>query len=101
MYSKKVEFLYNLVFETLNLLSKQKKPKGEGSKEKALAHMVIDDPVVVLDSSIFGERGNIDLKADEREAQRCAVMNVFCCFSLRILYIEQFKALFCIKSLRI
>ena len=38
--------------------------------------MVIDDPVVVLDSSIFGERGNIDLKADEREAQRRTAMNV-------------------------
>lgn len=85
VYSKKVEFLYNLVFETLELLSKQKKPKNEGSKEKALAHLVIDDPVVVLDSSIFGEHGSIDLKADEKEAQRRAAMTVF--FSIQIHYV--------------
>ena len=86
MYSKKVEFLYNLVFETLDLLSKQKKSKGEGSKEKALAHMVIDDPVVVLDSSIFGERGNIDLKTDEREAQRRSALTVFFSFLSCFMY---------------
>lgn len=34
MYGKKVEFLYNLVYETLDLLSRQKKQKGEGTKEK-------------------------------------------------------------------
>ena len=34
VYSKKVEFLYNLVYETLDLLSRQKKQKGEGVKEK-------------------------------------------------------------------
>ena len=42
MYSKKVEFLYNLVYETLELLSKQKKQRAEGSKEKGM-----------LSSSIF------------------------------------------------
>lgn len=63
MYSRKVEFLYNLVFETLELLSKQRKAKGENTKEKGLVHQVMDDPVVVLDSSIFGERSIIDLKA--------------------------------------
>ena len=36
MYSRKVEFLYNLVFETLELLSKQRKAKGENTKEKGL-----------------------------------------------------------------
>ena len=80
VYSKKVEFLYNLVFETLELLSKQKRPKGDGTKEKGL-HLVMDDPVVVLDSSILGERGNIDLKQDEKEMQRRITMTVFITFS--------------------
>lgn len=43
------------------MLSKQKRPKGDGAKEKGL-HLVMDDPVVVLDSSILGERGNIELE---------------------------------------
>lgn len=71
-----MEFLYNLVFETLELLSKQKRPKGDGAKDKGL-HLVMDDPVVVLDSSIFGERGNIDLKRDEKEMQRRMTVTVF------------------------
>ena len=70
MYSRKVEFLYNLVFETLELLSKQRKEKG-------LVHQVMDDPVVVLDSSIFGERSIIDLKPDDKEMQRRTAMNVW------------------------
>ena len=77
MYSRKVEFLYNLVFETLELLSKQRKAKGENAKEKGLVHQVMDDPVVVLDSSIFGERSNIDLKPDDKEMQRRTAMNVW------------------------
>ena len=77
MYSRKVEFLYNLVFETLELLSKQRKAKGENTKEKGLVHQVMDDPVVVLDSSIFGERSIIDLKPDDKEMQRRTAMNVW------------------------
>lgn len=86
VYSKKVEFLYNLVFETLDLLSKQKKQKREGSKDKGsfsffsvtlgLGHLVIDDPVVVLDDSIFGERESIDLKSNEKENQRRSALSV-------------------------
>lgn len=86
VYSKKVEFLYNLVYETLDLLSKQKKQKGEASKEKGglkersvsvgLVHLVMDDPVIVLDNSILGERTNIDMKNDNKEAQRRAMAAV-------------------------
>lgn len=86
VYSKKVEFLYNLVFETLDLLSKQKKQKREGSKDKGsfcllpvtlgLVHLVIDDPVVVLDDSIFGEKESIDLKSNEKENQRRNALSV-------------------------
>ena len=72
-----------MVFETLELLSKQKRPKGDGAKEKGL-HLVMDDPVVVLDSSILGERGNIDLKQDEKEIQRRITMTVFISFSLNL-----------------
>lgn len=39
-------------------------------------HLVIDDPVVVLDKSIFGEPGNIDLKSDDKELQRRMAMSV-------------------------
>ena len=86
VYSKKVEFLYNLVYETLDLLSKQKKQKGEVSKEKGglkwrsvsvgLVHMVMDDPVIVLDNSILGERTTIDIKNDNKETQRRAMAAV-------------------------
>lgn len=86
VYSKKVEFLYNLVFETLDLLSKQKKQKRESSKDKGsfcflsltlgLAHLIIDDPVVVLDDSIFGEKEQIDLKSNEKEKQRRNALSV-------------------------
>ena len=65
------------------MLSKQKRPKGDGAKEKGL-HLVMDDPVVVLDSSILGERGNIDLKQDEKEIQRRITMTVFISFSLNL-----------------
>ena len=82
MYSRKVEFLYNLVFETLELLSKQRKAKGESTTEKGLVHQVMDDPVVVLDSSIFGERSNIDLKPDDKEMQRRTAMNVWILFPI-------------------
>lgn len=41
VYSKKVEFLYNLVYETLDLLSKQKKQRVEGSKDKSISGLIV------------------------------------------------------------
>ena len=36
----------------------------------------MDDPVIVLDNSILGERTNIDMKEDEKDAQRRALLAV-------------------------
>ena len=41
-----------------------------------LVHLVMDDPVIVLDNSILGERTNIDMKNDNKEAQRRAMAAV-------------------------
>ena len=38
--------------------------------------IVLDDPVVVMDTSILGERSNIDMKIDEKEMQRRIAMTV-------------------------
>ena len=38
--------------------------------------MIIDDPVVVLDDSIFGEKEQIDLKSNEKEKQRRNALSV-------------------------
>ena len=38
--------------------------------------IVLDDPVVVMDTSILGERSNIDMKIDEKEIQRRIAMTV-------------------------
>ena len=37
---------------------------------------MMDDPVIVLDNSILGERTNIDMKKDEKDAQRRALLAV-------------------------
>lgn len=36
----------------------------------------MDDPVIVLDNSILGERTNIDMKKDEKDVQRRALLAV-------------------------
>lgn len=38
--------------------------------------IILDDPVMVIDPSILGEHGNIDLKPDEKEIQRRIAMSV-------------------------
>ena len=38
--------------------------------------ILLDDPVMVIDSSILDKRGNIDLKPDEKELQRRIAMTV-------------------------
>lgn len=38
--------------------------------------IILDDPVMVIDPSVLGERGNIDLKPDEKEMQRRIAMSV-------------------------
>lgn len=42
----------------------------------------MDDPVIVLENSILGERTNIDMKKDEKDAQRRALLAVYHPFSI-------------------
>lgn len=46
-----------------------------------LVHLIIDDPIVVLDDSIFGEAEPIDLKSNEKENQRRSALSVKLLFS--------------------
>lgn len=74
IYSKKVEFLYQLVYETLDLLASKKKllqgsSVGDDGLDKDTEHM-IDEEELFLPLDDLAEDKNIDL--DENEPQALA-----------------------------